>query len=85
MNKEIIKTLTSKKITVKNFFFIVFTSIKPANSDVLHINMVNSIVIIFLPYHEKESQLLWKILIPHENLVYVLINTQGSLFVGGGA
>jgi hypothetical protein len=58
MNKEIIKTLTSKKITRQNFFFIVFSSINPANSDFLHINIVGSPARIFLPHFEKESQLL---------------------------
>jgi hypothetical protein len=42
MNKEIIKTLISKKITRKNFF----------------INMASSTGRIFLPHFEKKSQLL---------------------------
>jgi hypothetical protein len=56
MNKEIIKTLTSKKITRKNFFFIAFPKIKPANSDDLHINMAGSSGRLVLPHLEKESQ-----------------------------
>jgi hypothetical protein len=54
--------------------FIVFTSIKPANSDALHINIAGSTGRIFLPHLEKESQSPRKKIF--ENIIFLFFKTE---------